>query len=102
MSSTEWGLTFDGPYADPEYLEPQAGVYVVWCESNSGWSVVDVGEAGNVQKRLLDHERADCWDRNCRGELYFAAHYTPHQQQPARRQIEERIRELTDPPCGER
>jgi hypothetical protein len=45
---------------------------------------------------------ADRWQRNCRGTLYYAAHYTPNVQQAGRMQIESRLRQLDNPVCGDR
>jgi len=64
--------------------------------------VLDVGEAANIKERVSNHDRSDCWRRNCSGIIYYSATYTPNLQQAGRMQIEQRIRNLTNPPCGER
>jgi len=102
MSFERFGLTWDGCYTDASKLEPRSGIYMVWCKSGESWSVVDVGESHNVQDRVLNHDRAPQWSRCCHSTLYFAAHYTPNAQQAGRREIEKKLRELTNPPCGDR
>jgi len=102
MAFDKYGLTWEGAFTDANKLEPRSGVYMVWCKTGDQWSVMDVGESANVQERVLNHDRAPQWKRHCSGVLYFAAHYTPNAQQPGRRDIEKRLRELTSPPCGDR
>ena len=83
-------------------LQSRSGVYVIWCKSGDNWTVLDVGEAANVKERVSNHDRANCWARNCSGIIYYSATYTPNLQQAGRMKIEQRIRGLTNPPCGER
>lgn len=95
------GYSFDGPFAYPSSLADRAGVYVVVCE-NSG-KILDVGESAMVRTRVEMHERKPCWRRNARAGVYaFYVHYTPDKDQAARKEIEQLIRLLEKPPCGER
>ena len=101
MTFERWGCTFDGAYASPDQLGNRGGVYVVWCKRNGYWPVVDVGESDEVRDRLKNHERADCWGRECeRGTLYYAATYEDSEER--RLAIEHRIRAAVKPPCGKR
>jgi len=67
---------FDGPYTSTDSLENRSGVYVVLCENNSNYGPVDCGESATVKSRIENHERKNCWNRNCsssfkgRGSLY--------------------------------
>ncbi len=97
-----WRYQFDGAYTSPDFLQSRSGVYVIWCKSGGDWIVIDVGEAGDVKERVSNHDRDDCWPRNCSGTIYYSATYTPNLQQAGRMEIEQKIRELTNPPCGER
>ena len=83
-------------------MQPTAGVYVIWCKDGDKWTVLDVGESDNVRDRVSDHDRADCWEQNCTGTIYYAATYTPDLNEDERRVIEQEIRDSEDPPCGER
>ena len=102
MGFERWGYQFEGAWTDPNKLESRSGVYVIWCKSGDDWTVLDVGEAHDVKNRVLNHDRKDCWERYCSGTIYYSATYTPHLQQPGREEIEQHIRDLINPPCGER
>jgi len=100
MSFERWGYQFEGAYTSSDPLKSISGVYVIWCKTGDNWVVLDVGEASDVKARVSNHERADCWKRNCSGTIYHSATYTTGLTEEQRRQIEQRIRSETDPPCG--
>lgn len=101
--SFDWhGYKWEGAFTDPNKLEDRSGIYAVWCKTGESWKILDIGESHEVQTRVLNHDRAPQWAANCRGTLYYAAHYTPSLQQPGRREIEKRLRQLANPPCGDR
>ena len=102
MGFSRWGYDFEGAWSDPNYLESRSGVYVIWCKSGDTWKVLDVGESHDVKERVQNHDRANCWQRNCNGTLYYSVTYTPHLQQTGRKEIEQKIRQIENPPCGER
>ncbi|RLB39474.1 MAG: hypothetical protein DRH12_11440 [Deltaproteobacteria bacterium] len=102
MSFERWGYQFEGAWTDPNNLESRSGVYVIWCKSGETWTVLDIGESHDVKNRVLNHERENCWKQNCRGVIYYSATYTPHLQQSGRTEIEQYIRSITNPSCGER
>jgi hypothetical protein len=100
VSFERWGFQFEGAFSSSDNLKSVSGVYVIWCKEGDNWKVLDVGEADDVKGRVSNHDRADCWKRNCFGTIYYSATYTPGLTEEQRRQIEQRIRSLTDPPCG--
>lgn len=102
MSFKRWGYEFDGAYTSFEFLQARSGVYVIWCKSGDTWTVIDVGETADVKERVSNHDRAGCWARNCLSTIYYSATYTPNLQQSGRMEIEQRIRDLENPPCGKR
>jgi hypothetical protein len=102
MGFSRFGHEFDGPYADADKLQNVSGMYVIWCKSGDNWRVLDVGESSTVRDRVLTHDRQPCWEKNCKGTIMYSATYTPNRQQSGRRQIENEIRDQTNPPCGER
>ena len=102
MTFERWGYKFDGPFSSPDSLQPIGGVYVILCRDEDSWTVLDVGESDNVKERVSNHERSDCWEENCADSIYYAAHYMPLSDEGERRQVEQEIRRLTNPPCGER
>lgn len=94
-------LRFEGPFRHPGDLEARAGVYTIWCYRGAGWVILDIGEASDVRARVLSHDRKDCWNQKCIGELIYAAHYTPGTDDSGRRRIEMQLRAIEHPPCGE-
>lgn len=100
MSITLAGYDFEGPFKSSGSLENRAGVYAVFCPtSDNKYKVIDVGEASEVKSRVEQHDRSSCWGRNC-SNLQYGAHYTPNTKQPGRRDIESKVRDKYDPPCG--
>jgi hypothetical protein len=100
MSIQVGSYVFGGPYKYTSALEDRSGVYVILCSSNGKYTLVDVGESATVKTRVETHERKSCWSRNCHSELMVAVLYTPHLQQSGRIEIEKKIRNSYDLPCG--
>jgi len=101
MSITVGRYSFEGPFTDTNSLEDRSGVYAIHCKQGEQYSLIDVGESATVKSRVENHDRADCWRRNCSGTLTVSALYTPNAQQAGRRSIEKELRDQYDPPCGE-
>lgn len=98
-----WEYQFEGAFKSPDSLKSKSGVYVIWCEKEGNWTVLDVGESANVKERVKNHHRADCWAQNCSsGTIYYSATYTPSLQPEERIKIEQKIRNLANPICGNR
>ncbi len=102
MNITIGRYTFDGPHFSTASLDDRSGVYAIIDRRNSGDHLVDVGESATVRSRVETHERQSCWRRHSQGRLGVAVHYTSHQQQSGRREIEQEIRARYSVPCGER
>ncbi|NOZ27999.1 MAG: hypothetical protein GXP39_08105 [Chloroflexi bacterium] len=94
--------TFEGPYTDTSKLQDHSGVYAIICYQDQRYHLVDVGESANVKERVENHDRKECWSRNCPGTLMFSVLYTPNLQQPGRKKIEQDVRNKFNPPCGEK
>lgn len=94
------GYTFNGPYTSTDLIEDKSGVYAVLCKEKDKYYVIDVGESAEVKSRLDDHDRKDCWKKECQGPLTYGVTYTPHLQQEGRTEIEQKIRDQFNPPCG--
>ena len=88
------GYNFEGPFTGIYQLKDQSGVYVI-LDGNG--KIIDVGESDEVKTRIENHERESCWKTH--GYSSFAVHYT---SQVDREQIEKQIREVHNPPCGEK
>ena len=100
MSITIGKHQFEGPYTNTSELGNRSGVYAILCVNEGKYSMIDVGESSEVRSRVENHDREDCWHRNCSGTLAIAAYYTPNQQQSGRMVIEQEIRRQYKPPCG--
>jgi len=40
--------------------------------------LIDVGESSEVKTRVETHDRKECWERNCKGIIKYAAYYVEH------------------------
>jgi len=92
--------TFNGPYRSTDSIEDKSGVYAVICIVGNKGYLLDVGESAQVKTRLDTHDRRDCWEKNCPGALTYSVKYTPNLKQEARQEIEQKIRDQFNPPCG--
>ncbi len=100
MSITVGSYSFEGPFTNTDNLQDRSGVYAIHCHRDQKYYLVDVGETAEVKTRVENHDRKDCWTRNCTGTLTISVLYTPNLQQTGRREIEQAIRDQFAPPCG--
>ena len=100
MTITIGKYTFEGPYTSTDPLEDKSGVYAIHCKKDDEYYLKDVGESAKVKERVENHDRKDCWEKNCTGTLTYAVKYTPNLQQEGRKKIEKEIRDQYNPPCG--
>ena len=96
-----WGFNFEGTFASPEYLKSIPGVYVVWCKSQEGLTVIDVGESENVKDSVQNHDRINSWLLNCKEEIHYSAAYTPKLNKERRKAIEQDIKNSVNIICGD-
>ena len=105
------GYEFKGVYTDTDGIsDTQIGVYVIICLVDGDLQgVVDVGTTGegsdpivmktsNLQYRLQHHDRDDCWEEACDGELGYCVKYV--QDDTERLRLEKELRWKFAPPCG--
>ena len=60
------GYQFLGPYYHTQRFNSDFGsVYIILNNQNQ---VVDVGETGDINSRIINHERKTCWYKNGVGE----------------------------------
>jgi hypothetical protein len=83
-----------------------AAVYVILCvDENGQWTVLDIGQSGQVGSRIDDHDRKDCWRRNCASNNIWVCVYSmplPQNTKQDREKIEAMLRSQYNPPCGKR
>lgn len=91
--------SFYGPVASGDNIRDRSGVYAIVCNVESEYFLVDVGESSRVRTRIENHDKKECWTKNCNGQLLIYVHYTLFLKQQARIQIEQELRELYHPDC---
>ncbi len=101
MSITIGNYSFEGPFNGTASLKNQSGVYAILGRNGqvNNWTIVDIGESGDVRDRVENHDREDCWRRQRHATLGYAAHYC---SASSRTKIESELRARYNPPCGER
>jgi len=92
--------TFTGLYTTTEQLEDRSGVYAIICQKDGKNYLVDIGESAEVKTRVENHDRKDCWVKNCQGNLAVAVYYTTNWLQSQRIALEKAIRKQFQVPCG--
>lgn len=102
MAISVGNYSFEGPYTSTNSLEDKSGVYAIHCYIDSKYYLIDIGESATVKTRIENHDRTDCWKRNCNGQLTVSVLYTPNKQQAGRKEIEQELRQQYNPTCGER
>lgn len=102
MSITVGNYSFEGPYTSTDKLEDRSGVYAILYYLDEKYYLIDVGESSEVKTRIDNHDRRDCWTKNCKGTLTLSVYYTPNLQQPGRKLVEQELRTLYNPVCGDR
>lgn len=102
MAITIGNYSFEGPYNSTDRLENKSGVYAIHCFKDDKYYLIDVGESSEVKDRIDNHDRSECWKKNCTGQLTVSVYYTPRLQQAGRKEIEGELRDKYNPPCGVR
>lgn len=91
--------SFNGPFASDVKIRDKSGVYAIVCNVGNEYFLVDVGESSRLRTRIENHDKKDCWTKNCKGQLLIYAHYTPFSKRHARIHIEQELSELYHPDC---
>jgi hypothetical protein len=99
MSINIGNLSFDGPFSNPSELQAKSGVYAILGRDTGNWIVVDVGESGNVQDRVSNHDRKMQWQGCGHATLGVAAYYC---DAGTRMTVEKQLRGQFNPRCGDR
>lgn len=91
---------FEGLYKDPALLQSQSGVYAILGRNpvDLDWTVLDLGESGDVREQVSCHDRREDWSRQSKKELACAAYYC---SEVLRVRVEQELRDHFNPPCGE-
>jgi len=83
-----------------------AAIYVILCVAKDGsWTVLDVGQSGEVGSRIDTHDRQECWRNNCsNNNIWVCVYPMPSSQytKQDREQFESSLRTQYSPACGKR
>lgn len=90
---------FTGPVFSQDKIRDKSGIYAVVCKLESEYFLIDVGESSKLRTCIENHDKKDCWIKNCSGQLLIYIHYTPFLKQQSRIHIELELRELFHPDC---
>ena len=92
-----------------EAIEDRSGLYIVFdnsvikldCGINLSLPIkfLDVGESGELKTRLRNHDRRSEWLKLSKGDIKYGIIYCNEQD---RMWLEKILRDLLNPPCGER
>lgn len=99
---------FEGPFLidsnETNILSGRAAVYAILRKSSDNkYYLVDVGESGEIEMNLANHDRRACWDKKCGGSPLIYLCYMPSSEgykAADRRALERNIREEYNPVCG--
>jgi hypothetical protein len=93
------------PLAQADFSDV-AAIYVILCvDQDDTWTVLDVGQSGQVGNRIDDHDRKGCWERNCPNRnIWVCVYCMPSSQytKQQREQLESALRTQLSPKCGKR
>lgn len=97
--------SFDGPYSlDSKDFIDRAAIYAILClnTSTNKYTVVYIGESGEVGTRLSNHNKKYCWRNHCATSLHVAIFYTPTNRYSMedRLRIESELIDQYDPDCN--
>lgn len=102
MSIQIGNYTFEGPFASPDPINNESGVYAVLTRrpGTGPYTVIDIGESGEICDRLVNHDRSPEWAQaNLGGGITFAACYCSERD---RMRVESELRLKYSPACGVR
>jgi hypothetical protein len=91
--------SFTGPVASIDKIKDWSGVFAIVCQVYSEFFLIDVGESSRLRSRIENHDKKDCWTKNCNGKLTIYVHYTTFLKQKRRLLIEQELRDLFHPDC---
>jgi len=91
--------SFTGPVASIDKLKDRAGVFAIVCKVDNEYFLIDVGESSKLRTRIENHDKKDCWIKNCFGQIIIYVRYTTFLKQHKRIIMEQELRDLFHPDC---
>lgn len=93
------------PLSDASFSDI-AAIYIVICiDANNKYTVIDIGQSGQVGSRINSHDREECWKKKCpQGNIWVCVYPLPTKQQSKedRLALEQRLRLEYKNLCGDR
>jgi len=81
-----------------------AAIYVILCVDKDGnWTVLDIGQTGELGERIDTHDRKKCWAEKCPNNNIWVCVYkmpSDNYTKQDRLNLEKKIRNQYNPPCG--
>jgi hypothetical protein len=100
VKTDKGSYSFEGPFDSATDLAEKSGVYLISTVTATGsHKVIDVGETGDVNDRVLNHDRASEWKRHELSGIYMSAYYCAESTRMA---LERELRLYFNPSCGHR
>ena len=91
--------SFTGSIESVDKLKDKSGVYAIVCKVDREYFIIDFGESSKLRTRIENHDKKDCWIKNCKGQVIIFVHYTIFLKQQGRVFIEQELREIFHPDC---
>ena len=88
---------FVGPHVNATSLPTLSGVYLITKLVNNQHEVIDVGESGNIARRIPSHDRMDQWETVAQNGFHV---WTLAANEAQRMLIEKAHRTAYRPICG--
>lgn len=100
------GKTFQCVKLSDADFKDIAAIYVIICVDKDGsWTVLDVGQSGELGERMDSHDRKQCWLNNCPNKNVWVCIYPmpskDHSKQD-RLDLEGKLRDALKPTCGKK
>jgi len=94
------------PLSDANFADI-AAIYVIICINRVGntYTVIDIGQTGELGTRINNHDRETCWKRKCpNGNIWVCIYKTPTNlyTKQQRLDLEHQWRAKYNNLCGER
>ena len=89
--------------ADANFTDVAAIYVILFVELNGKWTVLDVGQSGELGTRIDSHDRRDCWSQNCPSRnIWVCIYRMPSNQytKEDRLKVEKALRDQYKPSCG--
>jgi hypothetical protein len=104
-------LTIDGLYSvcvplSNANFSDVAAIYIIICVNPDGsWTIIDIGQSGELGTRIDLHDRRECWKRKCStGNIWVCVYPMPANKysKQERLNLERNLRSQHTNLCGER